>query len=44
VASHGGVSKARRGLVLQLASAEIPHLDVPQDKVLVVTAGRICWV
>jgi len=44
VASHGGVSKALRGLVLQLASAEIPHLEVPQDKVLVVTAGSIRWL
>jgi probable phosphoglycerate mutase len=44
VASHGGVSKALRGLVLQLTSAEIPHLEVPQDKVLVVTAGSIRWL
>jgi broad specificity phosphatase PhoE len=43
VASHGGVSKALRGLVLQLTSAEIPHLDVPQDKVLLVSAGSIDW-
>jgi probable phosphoglycerate mutase len=44
VASHGGVSKALRGLVLQLANAEIPHLEVPQDKVLLVTAGSIRWL
>ena len=44
VASHGGVSRALRGLVLQLASADIPRLDVPQDKVLVVTAGSIRWM
>jgi broad specificity phosphatase PhoE len=44
VASHGGVSKALRGLVLQLGNAEIPHLAVPQDKVLVVTAGSIRWL
>jgi len=44
VASHGGVSKAVRGLVLQLASAEIPHLEVPQDKVLLVRAGSIEWL
>ena len=44
VASHGGVSKALRGLVLQLASAQIPHLDVPQDKVLLVTAGSVRWL
>jgi probable phosphoglycerate mutase len=44
VASHGGVSKALRGLVLRLASADILHLEVPQDKVLVVTAGNIRWL
>jgi probable phosphoglycerate mutase len=44
VASHGGVSKALRGLVLELASTEIPRLEVPQDKVLVVTAGSIRWL
>jgi broad specificity phosphatase PhoE len=44
VASHGGVSKALRGLVLQLARADIPHLEVPQDKVLLVTAGSIRWL
>jgi probable phosphoglycerate mutase len=43
VASHGGVSKALRGLVLQLANAEVPHLEVPQDRVLVVRAGSIHW-
>lgn len=44
VASHGGVSRALRGLVLQLASAEIPHLPVPQNKVLLVTAGSARWL
>jgi probable phosphoglycerate mutase len=44
VASHGGVSKALRGLVLQLASADIPHLGVPQDKVLLLAAGSIRWL
>ena len=44
VASHGGVSKVLRGLVLRLASADILHLDVPQDKVLLVTADRVRWL
>jgi probable phosphoglycerate mutase len=43
VASHGGVSRALRGLVLQLPSADIPHLEVPQDKVLLVRPGSIEW-
>ncbi len=33
-----------RGLVLGLPSAEIFQLDVPQDKVLVVEAGRTRWL
>ena len=44
VASHGGVSRVLRGLALQLQGAEIPHLEVPQDKVLVVSAGSIRWL
>jgi probable phosphoglycerate mutase len=44
VASHGGVSRVLRGLVLQLASAEIPQLPVPQDKVLLVTSGGVSWL
>src|SRR5262245_22987963 len=43
VVSHGGVSKVLRGLVLQLGVAEIASLDVPQDKVLQVTAGNVGW-
>jgi broad specificity phosphatase PhoE len=43
VASHGGVSKVLRGLVLQLGGHEIARLEVPQDKVLVVTAGSVRW-
>jgi len=44
VASHGGVSKALRGLVLQLPNAEIPHLEVWQDKVLLVSTASIRWL
>jgi broad specificity phosphatase PhoE len=44
VASHGGVSRVLRGLVLQLASAEIAQLPVPQDKVLLVTSGSVRWL
>ena len=44
VVAHGGVSKVLRGLVLQLGAAEIASLDVPQDKVLQVTAGNVGWV
>jgi broad specificity phosphatase PhoE len=44
VVSHGGVSKVLRGLVLQLAATDIASLDVPQDKVLQVTAGNVGWI
>lgn len=44
VVSHGGVSKALRGLVLPVPRSDIPHLEVPQDKVLLVTAGGIRWI
>ena len=42
--AHGGVSRALRGIVLNLAPAEIVELDVPQDKVLKVEAGEIAWL
>jgi probable phosphoglycerate mutase len=44
VASHGGVSRALRGLVLRLDSAQIPHLEVPQDKVLAISHGDLRWL
>jgi probable phosphoglycerate mutase len=44
VASHGGVSRVLRGLILKLASAEIPQLEVPQDRVLVLSAGSARWL
>jgi broad specificity phosphatase PhoE len=44
VVAHGGVSKVLRGLVLQLSAAQIASLDVPQDKVLQVTAGNVGWI
>jgi probable phosphoglycerate mutase len=43
VVSHGGVSRVLRGLVLRLGS-EISHLEVPQDKVLLVAAGGVRWL
>lgn len=44
VASHGGVSRVLRGLILQLPSAEIPFLEVPQDKILVLSSGSARWL
>ena len=44
VASHGGVSRVLRGLVLKLDGAQVPLLDVPQDKVLVVSGAAVRWL
>jgi broad specificity phosphatase PhoE len=44
VASHGGVSRVLRGLILQLPFADIPLLEVPQDKVLALSAGSARWL
>ena len=44
VASHGGVSRVLRGLVLGLEQASIPVLEVPQDKVLVIRDGSTGWL
>jgi broad specificity phosphatase PhoE len=44
VASHGGVSRVLRGLILKLTSAEIPLLDVPQDRVLVLSVASARWL
>ncbi len=44
VASHGAVSRALRGLVLGLEGPEVTELEVPQDKVLVLTPGHMNWL
>lgn len=44
VASHGGVSRVLRGLILQLTGSDVPFLEVPQDKVLVLSAGSASWL
>jgi probable phosphoglycerate mutase len=42
--SHGGVSRVVRGHVLALSDKEVPLLEVPQDKVLVLEAGSFRWL
>ena len=44
VASHGAVSRALRGLVLGLEGPDVTELEVPQDKVLVLTRGHMIWL
>ena len=43
VVSHGVVSRVVRGILLGLATSEIPRLEVPQDRVLVIADGRMRW-
>ena len=43
VVSHGGVSRVLRGLILDLDRNEVPNLEVPQDKVMIVRHGRMEW-
>lgn len=42
--SHGGVSRAVRGLLFGLSSDEVPMLDVPQDKIYLVQDGQGFWL
>ena len=42
--SHGGVSRVARGAVLGLDTADVPTLDVPQDKVLILRDGTMEWL
>jgi broad specificity phosphatase PhoE len=44
VVAHGGVSRALRGLVLDLPPSQVPTLPVPQDQILVVSAGGARWL
>ena len=44
VVAHGGVSRAIRGLVLDMPPSQVPNLPVPQDQVLVVSAGLANWL
>jgi broad specificity phosphatase PhoE len=44
VCAHGGVMRVLRGLSLALEPVEMFQLDVPQNKVLVIEAGRTRWL
>jgi broad specificity phosphatase PhoE len=42
--THGGVSRVARGAVLQLDTALVPSLDVPQNRILVLRNGQMHWL
>lgn len=44
VVSHGGVSRVLRKLILDLEPANVPALEVPQDRILVLRAGSATWL
>jgi probable phosphoglycerate mutase len=44
VVSHGGVSRVLRGHLLGLDPMQIPGLEVPQDRVLILRGDGIDWL
>ncbi len=44
VTAHGGVMRCLRGHFDPIDLTLVPKLDVPQDKVLVITNGALSWV
>jgi broad specificity phosphatase PhoE len=42
--AHGGTNRCIRGHFLKLSPQEIVHLDVPQDKVLMIEDGKLTWL
>ena len=42
--THGGVTRVARGALLGLDRNEVPVLEVPQDKVLVLRASTMEWI
>jgi len=42
--AHGGTSRALRGFLLDLPKAELPVLEVPQDKLFLFRDGTLTWI
>jgi broad specificity phosphatase PhoE len=42
--THGGVSRVARGAVLGLNTRDVPALDVPQDKILLLRDAAMSWI
>ena len=44
IVSHGGVQRVLEGLLVGRPTAEIPNLDVPQDRFVIYRAGTAEWL
>lgn len=44
VVSHGGVMRILQGYVMKLPNDDIPILDVPQDKIMLIREGQLIWI
>ncbi|MCB1519090.1 MAG: histidine phosphatase family protein [Hyphomicrobiaceae bacterium] len=45
VVSHGGVSRALRGMLVDgIVATDVPRLEVPQDRILVLSNRSLHWV
>jgi probable phosphoglycerate mutase len=42
--THGGVSRVARGAILGLDTRDVPVLDVPQDKILLLRDRQMSWI
>lgn len=42
--THGGVSRVARGAILGLPEQDVPTLDVPQDRILVLKDATMRWL
>jgi broad specificity phosphatase PhoE len=42
--THGGVSRVARGALLDIETKDVPTLDVPQDKILVLRDRTMEWI
>ena len=42
--THGGVSRVARGALFGLEADQVPFLDAPQDKILMVRDGAMHWL
>lgn len=42
--THGGVSRVARGCVLDIDTRDVPSLEVPQDRILVLSGRTMRWI